>query len=353
MANAFDPYRDWLGIAPGERPLDHYRLLGLPKFESDAERIAAAADERMALVRSFQVGPRKVHTQRLLNELSAARICLLSPTSRAAYDAALRGAGIPPAYFQAAEAPPIQPPPPPESKVTIVSGEQPIDFENLTPPGPWWRPLASMILAALIVLAAAAAWGVFQSTRSKVAAPTVALPPASLPEEMEPEPPPEAIVQMQEASGEVSLSPATAVLAGGVELRSSGTRELLAGFSLPDAAARWQFRLVAPGFFELELQYATAREVETATLVAAIDEASKPLALRPTEGRDQFHTDTFTMALPKSGLHSLVLRPREALAGEGLILKSVRLVPIKGAGGDERQLDGGRDVDGERGASAP
>ena len=54
----FDPYQQWLGIAPHERPADHYRLLGLPRFETDVERIARAADERMALVRSYQTGPR-------------------------------------------------------------------------------------------------------------------------------------------------------------------------------------------------------------------------------------------------------------------------------------------------------
>jgi hypothetical protein len=43
----------------------------------------------MALVRSFQTGPRGVYTQRLLNELAAARITLLSPANKAAYDAAL------------------------------------------------------------------------------------------------------------------------------------------------------------------------------------------------------------------------------------------------------------------------
>src|SRR5687768_8561426 len=94
---SFDPYREWLGIEPHERPVDHYRLLGLARFERDAARIAAAADERMALVRRFQVGPRAIHTQKLLNELSAARLCLLSGTDKAAYDARLRTAGVPPA----------------------------------------------------------------------------------------------------------------------------------------------------------------------------------------------------------------------------------------------------------------
>ena len=88
---AFDPYWQWLQIPPHERPVDHYRLLGLALFESDGKRIEQAADQRMSLVRSFQAGPRVAHTQKLLNELSVARLCLLNVTSKAAYDAMLRG----------------------------------------------------------------------------------------------------------------------------------------------------------------------------------------------------------------------------------------------------------------------
>ena len=36
MSEAFDPYYRWLGIPPGEQPPDHYRLLGIERFEADA-----------------------------------------------------------------------------------------------------------------------------------------------------------------------------------------------------------------------------------------------------------------------------------------------------------------------------
>ncbi|MBM4000365.1 MAG: hypothetical protein FJ297_12660 [Planctomycetes bacterium] len=84
--DAFDPYRQWLGIDSGERPIDCYRLLGLDRFESDGDRIAEAAEERMRHVRTFQTGPRGVHTQRILNELARAKLRLLDPKSKAAYD---------------------------------------------------------------------------------------------------------------------------------------------------------------------------------------------------------------------------------------------------------------------------
>lgn len=90
MADDFDPYHRWLGIAPDHRPADHYQLLGIPRFESDPEVIASSADRQMAHVRSFQSGRHMDLTQRVLNELAAARACLLSVEQKAKYDARLR-----------------------------------------------------------------------------------------------------------------------------------------------------------------------------------------------------------------------------------------------------------------------
>ena len=91
MAKAFDPYHAWLGIRPDEQPPHHYRLLGLGAFEDSAEAIEHAADQRMAHLRSFQTGKRAELSQRLLNEVAAARVCLLSAQKKASYDEQLRG----------------------------------------------------------------------------------------------------------------------------------------------------------------------------------------------------------------------------------------------------------------------
>jgi hypothetical protein len=92
MSEGFDPYHKWLGIPPADQPPNHYRLLGISLFESDPDAIGNAADQRMAHVKSFQIGEREALSQKLLNELAVARVCLLDPEKKAAYDAQLREA---------------------------------------------------------------------------------------------------------------------------------------------------------------------------------------------------------------------------------------------------------------------
>jgi len=90
MAEDFNPYHVWLSIPPEEQPPNHYRLLGLRLFETSGDVIDGAADRQMAHLRTFQGGKHGDLTQRLLNELAAARVCLLDAKKRAAYDRQLR-----------------------------------------------------------------------------------------------------------------------------------------------------------------------------------------------------------------------------------------------------------------------
>jgi hypothetical protein len=86
----FDPYHKWLGIPPSEQPPNHYRLLGISRFESDPDVIDAAANRQMAYVQTFANSEYAGLSQRLLNELSEARLCLLDSERKSPYDDALR-----------------------------------------------------------------------------------------------------------------------------------------------------------------------------------------------------------------------------------------------------------------------
>ncbi len=90
MTAPFDPYHKWLGIPPKDQPPHHYRLLGIELLETDAEVIEAAANRLMAYLHEIASGDESGQSQKLLNEISAARICLLSKPRKAQYDAHLK-----------------------------------------------------------------------------------------------------------------------------------------------------------------------------------------------------------------------------------------------------------------------
>ncbi len=86
----FDPYHKWLGIPPRDQPPHHYRLLGIELYEGDPEVIEAAAERHSTYLQAVASGPQVAESQRLLNEISAARRCLLTAAQKSAYDAKLR-----------------------------------------------------------------------------------------------------------------------------------------------------------------------------------------------------------------------------------------------------------------------
>jgi len=90
MTPDFDPYHRWLGIPPKHQPADYYRLLAIERFEDDPEVIADAAERQIAHVRRYALGPHQDISQRILNELAAAKVCLLQPDEKAEYDRKLR-----------------------------------------------------------------------------------------------------------------------------------------------------------------------------------------------------------------------------------------------------------------------
>ena len=124
----FDPYLQWLGIRSPERPPNHYRLLGVEPFESDASVIETAADRQMAHVRTFQHGKDADLSQQILNELATAKVCLLDGKSKFEYDTALKQK-----YFN--DPPPVDPTTidikPTSSRVSVQDADQPdIEIET-------------------------------------------------------------------------------------------------------------------------------------------------------------------------------------------------------------------------------
>ncbi len=66
-----DPYHKWLGIPPKDQPPDHYRMLGIERFETDPEVIETASNVRMAYLHGCTTGQDAEIAERLLNEIAA------------------------------------------------------------------------------------------------------------------------------------------------------------------------------------------------------------------------------------------------------------------------------------------
>lgn len=134
MSDPFDPYYFWLGIPPKDQPPNHYRLLGLDLFESNATAIDNAAERQMIHLRQISTGPRGKIAQELLNQVARARITLLDPAKKAEYDGQLRkpppdapAAAGPPSRSRAGESPadaPVPPASPPPIRTSHRSASQ-------------------------------------------------------------------------------------------------------------------------------------------------------------------------------------------------------------------------------------
>ncbi len=85
--NKFDPYHEWLGIPKWDQPANAYRLLGIEIFEENRTAIEAAANRQMAYLQELSSGDEHIEeAQKLLGQVSRARVVLLNPEKKAAYD---------------------------------------------------------------------------------------------------------------------------------------------------------------------------------------------------------------------------------------------------------------------------
>lgn len=82
----FDPYHKWLGIPKDQRPPTHYQLLGISPNEEDNEAIEAAAERQKLFIQGFQKGPRSRTASSILYQIEEAKVTLLNPIMRDAYD---------------------------------------------------------------------------------------------------------------------------------------------------------------------------------------------------------------------------------------------------------------------------
>ena len=179
MSSSFDPYHKWLGISPKDQPPNHYRLLAIDLFESDLDVIDSAADQRMSHVRAYQTGKHSGLSQQLLNEIAAARICLLNTAKKEEYDrqlsAQLEVESLESDTATESTESPAFPPIPPA--VPPLDEDVPPRFEGVLPHRwPHRRRLSWQAMAAgvvLVVLLGGVFAAIFSGGDSDVSAPDV------------------------------------------------------------------------------------------------------------------------------------------------------------------------------------
>ncbi|MDR1484726.1 MAG: hypothetical protein LBT09_07875 [Planctomycetaceae bacterium] len=84
-----DVYRDWLRIGAKNRPLTFYQLLRLEQFEDNIEKIRSMYRQLNAHVRKYASGDYIEESQKLLNELAKAMLCLTDSARKLEYDISL------------------------------------------------------------------------------------------------------------------------------------------------------------------------------------------------------------------------------------------------------------------------
>jgi hypothetical protein len=159
----FDPYYVWLGIPPDQQPPTHYRLLGLQAFESNTDVIANAGEQRMAHLRSVQIGQHAAQSQRVLGEVALAMRVLLAPSRKAAYDEQLRQIVVPkdsanassvslrPAPRRTSSAPLAQSKPLPMSAPIADAGGKVATAQPAPASSSWW-PLLLLLGGGIVAL---------------------------------------------------------------------------------------------------------------------------------------------------------------------------------------------------------
>lgn len=89
MGGSFDPYREWLAVTSGGGSHNYYDLLGLRPLESDLGKINTAFRRQSDRLAPHLSGAQAAIAQRLMSELTEARMTLSTPTAKRAYDQSL------------------------------------------------------------------------------------------------------------------------------------------------------------------------------------------------------------------------------------------------------------------------
>jgi len=313
MSDEFDPYQQWLGIAKHEQPANYYRLLGVGTLMEDREAIGNAADRQMNFVRTFQLGQHREASQKILRELAEAKLCLLNPETKAAYDAELRQqqTAAPATAVAPPPAPPTQTPPvtpPPAAPVTPKPLSDIPLVEPKTQPAParldaaalarrrseksgglpQWAWIGLAILLTLVVFA----WMVSRIAESRRAANRAERDREKEKTEVELPNETDGPSVAQNPDGTVTCAAALAELDGKASIVTEGSDTFITDLEGPGDGAHWTFDLEKGqrGVFKVVVEYACPKGAERGKFRVSVNEkgVKGTHAVHPTGGATTF-----------------------------------------------------------------
>ena len=309
----FDPYVEWLEIDPALCPPNFYDLLGITPFESDAQVIESAFELRLRHVRSFQTGPRGIHTQDLLNELAQARLCLLDEQNRLAYDDFLRGGrSKPPVLIEnlSGENKEGNTTPPIATDAIQIDKSQNSELKPEESKRP--NTQLSVLYVSVCLVALLTIWGAVKWTRGKDDRKAQAGENSNK-EAIETKPPPKKIINIVEekkgilpaANNSYLLAPQNAKIdQPHPTIADTSDGQLLDQWQPVKSKVRWEIWVNSPGHYEAIVSYnATNNGKFSRIFVKADEEFPKSVKMRTAEALDKFFEEEFVILFREKGAH--------------------------------------------------
>lgn len=261
MTEPFNPYYQWLGIRPQDQPLDHYQLLGLRRFEGNPEVIEYAADRQAAHLRTMRTGEHAALAQRLLEEVAAAKQCLLTPARKASYDTSLQSEAVRTALDDSFIS---------ERRIQIT----PL-LRQKKSQSPWLNRRRIAVIGGLCVLALLAVWAGFGRHRSAETAAGRHSPPAGRSSASRPAASPQRSRPFQPPEWAVTAAP-----------EPQEKPDFLVSSSPPDTSVAVRENEVAPAEVSKKQTPKAAAPKETPPKVAKAAQATKPEPAPPPVLKD-------------------------------------------------------------------
>jgi len=193
------------------------------------------------------------------------------------------------------------------------------DSPGLSPLLKGGATLAAIFFTASILLTVGASLGWFGSAEIEVEPD----PPEVVIDDSDGEPTTDVAVVSQEGDGALRFATSFAAISHDLRLANVDGRMVAVGWESTEQTVEWKAKLVKPGVFQARINYATKSEAPAGILQVTVNGKSQQVSLRGSGGSETFVTESFFLAIPRSGISTIVLQAKEIGADGFIELRSL------------------------------